>query len=132
MAFKIELKSTVIPFTVGGFDFEVDSSDENMKAFNVKYTELLTETNKIRASLSADEEQYRALVESSMNELLGVGAFDRLYEKFPSTIMLFDTLNKIVNSLMKSMVTRTTVTDMLESKEKEAKKSSLKIFNGRK
>ena len=131
MAFKIELKSTVIPFSINGFDFEVDAADENLKAFNEKYIALLKVADQAKSNLLENEEGYREFVQDAMDELLGDGSFEKLYSETPSIIILFDALNQIVDNLVMSMLSRVESTSDLKETA-NGKASKLKLFGGKK
>jgi len=132
MAFKIELKSTVIPFTINGLDFEIDGSDEKLKAFNTKYVQLLTEVKEEKSNLLENENKYQDFVQEAMDELLGTGSFARLYEQTPSVIILFDALNQIVDSLMLSILSRVEVESSINTLTNKKKKSALNWLVGKK
>ena len=106
MAYKIELKSTVIPFTIGGLNFDINASDDKLMEFGKFYGNLITNAANVSLSLENDENDYCFLVQQSMDCLLGDGSFDKLYELTPSVIILFDALNQIVDALMSNLVSR--------------------------
>ena len=126
MAFTINLNTPKIPFTINGHDFEVDGTDETLNHFSKKYSELLKQANLAKTELQENEDLYHDLLEETMDVLLGNGAFTKLYAEVPSVIMLFDTLNKVVDKVMLAILDKVEVAEMAEITPKKAK-----LFGGK-
>ena len=128
MAFKMNLKSSIVPVSINEMDFQVDTTDEKMALFNEKYVALIKHANGIQLE---DEANYRELLEEAMDVLLGTGSFARLYEGCPNSVVLFTALNQLVENLMKSLLFPSEVEFLLEADGDKKKKKRHKRFGGR-
>lgn len=104
MAFKIELQSTILPVQINDQTFQVDASDAQLRRFSEQYKLLLKEAEQMKTGLLENEDGYRKFVETSMDTLLGAGAFEQLYATCPSVIILFNALNQVADHLMKNLL----------------------------
>jgi len=129
MAYVITTKTPTVDFKINGYDFEVDGTDEKLMSFNQKYNELLTRANLIKTNLQENENLYQNLVEDAMDELLGEGAFENLYQETPSVIILFDILNQITAKLMLEMTRRVEIEEINKTPNDNPKKA--KLFGGK-
>ena len=80
MAINIETIDTIIPVTIGKLNFEIDTSDENIKIIREKASEMEGKIKEISILLETDEAQAEAEIESYLRQafdsLLGRSAFE--------------------------------------------------------
>jgi len=129
MALKIELGTTVIPVEVNGLKFEVDTSDKSMREFNTKYKTFIEEMVKLDLDNLENEEVISEMLSDLMDELLGEGAFEKLYKLIPSLAKLIYGLNQIMHSISVEMF-KSIVAEPVEAEE-VYNKSKLKLFRGK-
>lgn len=99
-----------IPITIEGLTFNISATKEKREQFNLQCKKIseqtITISKHIKAKQSAglpiDKETMDMLdnfASSNLDELLGDGAFDKLFEKMPSSAALGNMLQHIIASL---------------------------------
>ena len=129
MAIKIDLQSTLIPLTIGEFDFEIDLNDKTEKAFKGQLDNFLKTAEKMDEKKPEDEAKLKEMLEEMYDGLLGTGAFKKLYKQAPSIGILTGVFIQMVVELGKvtqSRITSTPVLKMMEKKKPATKKTGTK------
>ena len=86
MAIKMTLGTFVIPVEMGDFKFEMRITDDYLNGFQAQ---VVKRTQALEAVLkSNDVQQLYPILESFIDELLGGGAFAKLYQQNPSLKIL--------------------------------------------
>lgn len=102
MTIKLNLKQSLIPVQIGELKFQVDLSDTHSKNLETKLTNFLREVNQLDLN-DTSEEKFKTLLHSILNELLGDGAFEKLYEYTKRTDLLAELLEELVIELVKKL-----------------------------
>ena len=133
MALKLELKSTIIPIEIGDFKFEVDMTDTKRKAIEEKLILFTTEAANLDENNPEDEAKLKELLAVMYDELLGLGAFNKLYAHTESLEILSNILAHAVVGIKQSLQARVIYNPNLQvapESEKPSKKKSK--FGGKK
>ena len=104
MAIKMTLGTLVIPVEIGNFKFEMNIADEQWGAFQEKAMERAQQLEAL--SKSDDEPSCYSLLEELVDELLGRGAFGKLYEYTPNLQILYDVVSALVVALEEKIQSR--------------------------
>ena len=116
MAIKINLVPTVIPVEMGDFKFEVNIADEQWGAFQAKSVERAQQLEAF--SKSGDEPSRYSLLEELVDELLGAGAFAKLYGHTPNLQILSSTVTELIVAIGEEIQSRSRPGSVLKSTEK--------------
>jgi len=122
MAIKLNLNTTVIPVEIGEFKFEINMTDEKEKAFQVKLNAFLKQAEQLNESSLEDEEKLHAMIAEMYDELLGSGAFDKLYEHTPNAGILLGVFMELVTEFTKEARSRVLPSSVLKIVDKKPKK----------
>jgi len=106
MALKLELKSTIIPIEIGDFKFEVDMTDTKRKAIEERLTLFTTKATNLDENNPEDEVKLKDLLQIMYDELLGLGAFKKLYTHTESLEILSNVLAHTVVGIKQSLESR--------------------------
>ena len=131
MALKLELKSTIIPIEIGYFKFEVDMTDTKRKAVEEKLMQFTTEAVNLDEHNPEDEAKLKDLLQEMYDEILGLGAFNKLYAHTESFEILSNVLTHIVVGIKQSLQERISYNPNLQVVEGESAKKKPK-FGGKK
>ena len=127
MALKLELKSTMIPIEIGDFKFEVDMTDSKRKEIEKKLLSFTTEVAKLDEENLEDEVKLKELLQVIYDELLGLGAFKKLYAHTESLEILSNVLTHIIIGIKQSLGAR-----VIHNPNLEVTTSKKSKFGGRK
>ena len=103
MAIKINLESTKIPVEIGDLKFEIDVTDEKYEAFIKNFNAFLTQMESLDEEKSEDIAHLKKLVEKIYDDLLGMGAYEKIYTMMPNISFVASTLVSIVTQLVEEM-----------------------------
>ena len=106
MAIKLDLNTAVIPVEIGEFKFEIEMTDEKEKAFQVKLKDFVNKAKGLSEDKPEDEEVLRGMVAEVYDELLGEGAFEKLYAYTANTGILLGVFMDLVAEYSKEIRAR--------------------------
>lgn len=101
MAIKIDLYSLEIPVEIGGLSFCTTMDDDSLLNMYNKLNELAKEAEQYELS-NDNEDDFMFIRENlakTYNTILGEDAFDKLYEKTHSTLLLYDAVFELADGL---------------------------------
>lgn len=102
MALKLSLKKSIFPVEIGTFKFEVDLSDDKAKDLEEKVTTFLKGINELTGT-PENEEKVATLLKNVFNELLGEGAYEKLYDYTKRVDLLAELLEELVLALVSKL-----------------------------
>jgi len=114
MALKLSLKKSIFPVEIGDFKFEVDLSDDRAKGLEEKMTAFLKGINEL-AGAPEHEAEFAALLEGVFDELLGSGAYEKLYEYAKRVDVLAELLEALVLALVSKLPGRSALVDAIQA-----------------
>ena len=123
MAIKVNLESTVIPVEIGDLKFQIDVTDEKYESFIKNFNEFLEKIETLDEEKSEDIARLKEFVKEIYDELLGVGAYKKTYEKMPNISFVARTLANVVTQLVAEMDQRLVPVTKLNLKDLNKKKS---------
>jgi len=121
MAIKLSLDSTVIPVEIGEFQFEIDMTDAKEKAFQVKLNDFVQMAKELNEDKTEDEETLRSMIEEVLDELLGDGAFEKLYAYTSNIGILLGVFMELVaeySKVVKARVMPGSLLNVMDKKDK--------------
>lgn len=96
MTIKIQTKTHVIPIEVGDIKLSFDMSDENLdKLFDSEH-EIMNTLSKVDKN---DFEAQKKAIKKIIDEMLGEGSFDKLYDLTPSVFIVVEYFMQIAQGL---------------------------------
>jgi len=114
---KIEAKRKFVPVEIGKNTFQFDLSDDAILKLRDTYNQTLDGIQKIdvRAELSEDQriERTKKLFKTSIDYLLGSGAFNKIYKEVGSVASVADILEEL-NEQLPQAIEETMVSDKLK------------------
>ncbi|MCL2559274.1 MAG: hypothetical protein FWE07_02195 [Turicibacter sp.] len=113
MALKLNLKKSIFPVEIGAFTFEVDLSDDKVKDFEAKMASFLEGVE----AAAADEATFTELLGNVYDELLGDGAYKKLYDHTKRVDILAELLGDLMLALVSKLPGRTTLIDALKASD---------------
>lgn len=99
MALKLNLKKSVFPVEIGEFKFEVDLSDHQSRQLEEKMTAFLKGIHEL-SEVSDNEQQFASLLANVFDELLGAGAYEKLYHHAQRLDLLAELLEELILALV--------------------------------
>lgn len=99
MAIHISLDYAEIPVTIGDFSFNVSVDDDSLLEIDRVFSEVSNELKNMDPS-DRDLEKSKEVLERAFDCILGDGAFEQLYSKTPSCIILAKVLKKLYLSIV--------------------------------
>jgi len=116
MAIKLSLKKSIIPVEIGDFKFEVDLSDGKTKGFEEKMLNFLKGIKEY-SQASDSKKELEILLKDIFDELLGIGAYEMLYNYAQRTDILAELLNELVLELVNKLPGRTELVNEIRAKK---------------
>ena len=101
MAIKINLESTKIPVEIGNLKFEIDVEDRKHDTFIRTFNSFLTDINQLDENNVDDSLKLKKMITEVYEELLGIGSFDKVYNKVPNISIVAGILMQVVEELSK-------------------------------
>ena len=98
MAIKLSLKSKIVPIKIENFDFELDLSDEKMIKFTEKRIDLLKRLESLKDS-DEKEDKLTELLEDAFDDMLGTGAYTKLFHHCGSIHKMAFLLSELVKAI---------------------------------
>ena len=98
MALKLNLKKSTFPVEIGEFKFEVDLSDHKAKKLEKSMTAFLKEVKGLSENPD-DQDRFEELLKGLFDELLGKGAYKKLYNHTKRVDLLADLLGELIQRL---------------------------------
>lgn len=129
MAIKLNLNTTIIPVEIGDFNFEINMTDEKEKALQAKLNEFLKQAEKLNENNLEDEEKIHTMIAKMYDELLGSGAFEKLYAHTPNTGILLGVFMQLVTEFTKEARARVLPSSVMKIVDKKPKKPVAKSGN---
>jgi len=126
MAIKLNLNTTIIPVEIGEFKFEINMTDEKEKSFQAKLSDFLKQAEKLDEAKTEDEEKLRTMIAELYDELLGNGAFKKLYAHTPNAGILLGVFMQLVTEFTKEARSRVLPSSVLKIVDKKPKKPVIK------
>lgn len=83
-AINIQVKSTEIPVNIGGLEFTMQVTDEAIEQYSAKRQEIEARYENAEGNM----DDVKNIQRDSIDWLLGDGAYDKIYAKYPSTIVI--------------------------------------------
>lgn len=114
MALKLSLKKSIFPVEIGEFNFEVDLSDDKAKDFEEKMTTFLNGIKELKGA-PASEDKFAELLKDVFDELLGVGAYEKLYGYAKRTDLLAELLENLVLALVSNLPGRSAMVKAIQT-----------------
>ena len=114
MALKLSLKKSIFPVEIGEFKFEVDLSDDKTKDFEEKMTTFLKGIHEL-SELAENEERFAGLLRDIFDELLGTGAYEKLYGYAKRLDLLTELLEDLVLTLASKLPGRSVLVDEIKA-----------------
>ena len=106
MAIKLNLRTATIPVEIGEFKFEIEMTDAKERAFQAKINDFIQKAQEAREEKPEDEEALRGMVSEMFDELLGDGAFEKLYAHTSNTGILLSVFMELVAEYSKVVRSR--------------------------
>lgn len=116
MAIKLNLKKSIIPVEIGDFKFEVDLSDEKANAFEEAIIKFLKGIKEL-SNEAKNESKLGDLLEDAFDELLGEGAFEKLYGYAKRLDSLAELFNELILELVSKLPGRSELIHEIRSKK---------------
>jgi len=113
MAIKLNLRTTAIPIEIGKFKFEIEMTDVKERALQVKLNDFVQKAQKSSEEKTEDEEVLRNMIAGMFDELLGDGAFEKLYAHTSNTGILLGVFLELVAEYSKEVRARVISKSML-------------------
>ena len=114
MALKLSLKKSIFPVEIGEFKFEVDLSDDKAKDLEEKVSAFLKGINDL-AGNPENEEKFTELLKNVFDELLGEGAYEKLYDYAKRVDLLAELLEELVLALVSKLPGRSALIDAIKA-----------------
>ena len=111
MALKLSLKKSIFPVEIGKFKFEVDLSDDKAKDFEEKMTTFLKEINDLSPE---NEDKFATLLKNVFDELLGTGAYEKLYDYTKRVDLLAELLEELILALISKLPGRSALVEAIK------------------
>ncbi len=103
MAIRIQTEKPVIPIELNPFTFEFEITDDNIKRLYDSMDQFEKEVaNNKEESLEGAQDALR----KAFDFLLGDGAFDKVYEEYPSTVMVANYFVQIAEGIEGEILNR--------------------------
>lgn len=96
MAIKIQTKTHVIPIEVGDIKLNFDMSDENLNKLFDSEHEIMNTLSEVDKN---DFEAQKKAIKKIIDEMLGEGSFDKLYDLTPSVFIVVEYFMQIAQGL---------------------------------
>jgi len=106
MAIKISLESTVIPVQIGDLKFEIDVSDEKYEEIVSNFNGFLEKISELDEEKAEDVVQLKDIVKEIYDQLLGEGAYEKIYAKMSNVSFVVGVLVNLVTQLTGEMEKR--------------------------
>jgi len=120
MALKLSLKKSVFPVEIGEFKFEVDLADDKVKVLEEKTILFLKEVKEF-AKNPEKKEKFEELLQDLFDELLGKGAYKKLYNYTKRVDILAELLGELVLGLTSKLPGREGLANALLASKQEKK-----------
>lgn len=114
MALKLSLKKSTFPVEIEGFKFEVDLSDGRARDFEEKMVAFLKSTSELSEAPDS-EERFAILLEDVFDELLGAGAYEKLYDYAKRLDLLAELLEELVLGLLSKLPGRSELVNAIQT-----------------
>lgn len=108
MAIQIKTKKVGIPVTIGELEFLVDTSDNGMDTLAERYQDVVDSMQTVKEGDSLDSA--KSILEEGFDLFLGEGAFDKIYEQTPSTILCAEYMAVLMEGIAEEMKKQQTET----------------------
>lgn len=119
---KININTNLyVPLEIGDFTFQLDFSDKGLEKMLGNFKYISTEMKvpeKVTMQVAADA------LKETLDLLLEDGAYDKIYAKYPSTMVMSDIVQQVTLNILEELKNR-----VPESKEKELLAAYLKKNN---
>lgn len=97
MVIKINTRKSTIPVEIDGdLKFEIDMSDENLQQQRAIFTKFHEDANKLSDD---DFEGAKQLITDALDELLGEGAGNAIYERVGGAFACVDVFNQLAEGI---------------------------------
>lgn len=101
MVIQIKTKQVGIPVTIGKLEFLVDTSDDGINNLADKYKEVV---DLLEGAEEGDTvEQAKSILEEGFDLFLGAGAFEKIYEQTPSSLLCAEYLAALMEGVAEEM-----------------------------
>ena len=100
MAIKIDLESTKIPVEIGDLKFEINVADDKYEAFLQSFEKFISEAKDIDEENIEVNVRLKELLQKTYDELLGKGAFKKVYAKIPNISFVTGVLTNLFEHLV--------------------------------
>lgn len=101
MTIKIQTEETFIPIEIGELEFKFNTLDESIKKFDKNVLNFQKELENI--SLDSDQgdvlDEAKNILKKGFDLMLGKGAFNEIYAKSPSVLVLIKYFQGIVDGI---------------------------------
>ena len=119
MAIKLDLNTAVIPVEIGEFKFEIEMTDEKEKAFQAKLNYFVKKGQELNEDNPEDEEVLHSMLADMYDEMLGSGAFKKLYEHTSNTGILLGVFMELMAEYSKEVRARVVPRSVLNVVDKK-------------
>jgi len=129
MAVKISFIDTKIPVEIGKLKFEANTSDEVYNPFAERFKKFIDEMHDLEKALekegldeSEEFEKLKNRVAELYDELLGKGAFEKVYEQTPNLGLVASIFMQVVAGIEQDLQEKAGIKGLPKQLQEKAKK----------